>query len=133
MPLTRRYFLQSTGALSAYLGVAPTGLLGTTSNASAGSLRVNKGKTLLVIFLRGGADGLNLVIPHGDPSYAGLRRSTLIAAPGSGAGNSAIDLDGFFGLHPRMQPLMEHFNSGHAVATQNEAGPKNYLARLGKR
>ncbi len=121
MHLTRRYFLQSTGALSAYLGVAPTSLLSAASNASAGAMRVNKGKTLLVIFLRGGADGLNLVIPHGDPSYAGLRRSTRIAAPGasgSGGGNSALDLDGFFGLHPRMQPLMDHFNSGHAVAAQ---------------
>ena len=96
MHFTRRYFLQSTGALSAYLGVAPAALLNPT--APAATVRVNKGKTLVVIFLRGGADGLNLVVPHGDPAYEELRRSTRIAAPGTaGRDNSAIDLDGFFG------------------------------------
>ncbi|MCZ6835753.1 MAG: DUF1501 domain-containing protein [Planctomycetota bacterium] len=126
MHLTRRYFLQSTGALSAYLGVAPMGLLDPTAMASTSLRQVSKGKTLVVIFLRGGADGLNLVIPHGDPSYAGLRRNTLIAPPSAGGGgNHTIDLDGYFGLHPRMQPLMDHFNSGVAVAAQAVGYDKN--------
>jgi uncharacterized protein (DUF1501 family) len=113
MDLTRRYFLQSTGALTAYLGVAPARLLASAPRRPA----VNKGRTLVVIFLRGGADGLNLVVPYGDEAYRTLRRSIAIPAPSRDGGDGrSIDLDGFFGLHPRLQPLAEHFESGLAVA-----------------
>ena len=112
MHLTRRFFLQSTGSLSAYLGVAPLNLLAAVGETPE---PVRRNKTLVVIFLRGGADGLNLVVPFGDPHYAQLRRSIGIAAPGTGEGR-AIDLDGYFGLHPRLEPLAEHFESGLAVA-----------------
>ncbi len=114
MHLTRRYFLQSTGALSAYLGVAPLNLFAVTGAAGASPACVRRGKTLVVIFLRGGADGLNLVIPFGDPHYARLRRS--IAIPAAGRGPGVVDLDGFFGLHPRLAPPAPHFDSGLAVA-----------------
>jgi len=78
---------------------------------------VTKGKTLVIIFLRGGADGLNLVIPHGDEHYRKLRRAIAIPKPGDDdPQRSTIDLDGYFGLHPRLRPLHQHFNSGLAIA-----------------
>jgi len=112
MNLTRRYFLQSGGAIAAYLGVSPALAL---RAAGLTPRTVNRNKTLVVIFLRGGADGLNLVVPYGDAHYAQLRRSIALGAPGSGEG-SVHDLDGRFGLHPRMGALREWFASGHALA-----------------
>lgn len=63
-------------------------------------------KTLICIFQRGAADGLSMVVPFGDPAYGRSRRSIAIAAPTRGAGG-ALELDGFFGLHPALAPLHE--------------------------
>lgn len=112
MELTRRYFIRSTGALAAYLGVAPLHALG--GGRPLHRRQVAKGKTLVVIFLRGGADGLNLVVPFGDPHYRRLRPSLAVPAPGQAGG--AIDLDGHFGLHPRLAPLKALFDEDLAVA-----------------
>ena len=60
---------------------------------------------LICIFQRGGADGLNMVVPHGDKDYYTHRPS--LAIPQPGASDSAIDLDGFFGLHPALDALKE--------------------------
>jgi len=123
MNLTRRYFLQSSGVLAAYVGLSPfetvasAGLLGPPKPTA-------KGKTLVIIFLRGGADGLNLVVPFADPHYAKLRPSLAIDAPGSGA-ESAIDLDGRFGLHPRLAPLKPFFDSNLMIAAHAVGYDKN--------
>ncbi|MEM6821542.1 MAG: DUF1501 domain-containing protein [Verrucomicrobiota bacterium] len=115
MELTRRYFLKSTGAFAAYCGVSPLDLFaGQTGKKN----KVIEGKTLVVIFLRGGTDGLNLVVPYGDENYYKHRSSIAIAQPGKERG--AIDLDGFFGLHPNASALMRLFEEGtfqamHAV------------------
>lgn len=61
---------------------------------------------LLSIFLRGGADGLNLVIPHRESAYYAARPT--IAIPPS----SVLDLDGFFGFHPSLAPLLPFYRSG---------------------
>lgn len=69
-----------------------------------------RGDTLVVIFLRGAADVLNMVVPHGESAYYDLRPSLGIPRPDDRrAKNEArtIDLDGFFGLHPEMRPLLE--------------------------
>ncbi len=68
---------------------------------------------LIVIFLRGGADGLSFCVPHGDPSYYQVRPNIAIPQPGSGSPHRAIDLDGFFGLPRAFAPLMDVFNAGH--------------------
>jgi uncharacterized protein (DUF1501 family) len=60
---------------------------------------------LICIFQRGGADGLNMVVPHGDKDYYAHRAA--LAIPQPGASGSAIDLDGFFGLHPALDALKE--------------------------
>lgn len=114
MHLTRRYFLQTTGLLAAYVGVTPSNLFAAAGRPGLRPRPVAPGRTLVIIFLRGGADGLSLVVPHADPHYASLRRQTRIPAPGAERG--AIDLDGFFSLHPRLGALAPHFDSGLAVA-----------------
>jgi uncharacterized protein (DUF1501 family) len=109
MNVTRRYFLKSTGALALYCGFSPGRLL-----TAADPLPVAKGKTLVVIFLRGGMDGLNFIVPYGDAAYAGLRKNLRIATPGQPDG--ALDLDGFFGLHPRAAAVQPLFADGQARA-----------------
>jgi uncharacterized protein (DUF1501 family) len=64
---------------------------------------VPRGKVLVCLFQRGAADGLNVLVPHGERAYYALRPTIAIARPG--AANSAIDLDGFFGLHPSLASL----------------------------
>jgi uncharacterized protein (DUF1501 family) len=67
----------------------------------------SKRKTLVAIFQRGAADGLNMVVPFGDKAYYELRPSIGVPSPVGGFGQPAIDLDGHFGLHPQLQPLKE--------------------------
>lgn len=107
MNISRRYFLQSTGALALYCGVSPGNLLGALAPDQA-----KKGKTLVVIFLRGGMDGLNFLVPYGDAGYADLRKRIGIAKPGQKEG--ALDIDGFFGLHPKAEALLPYFKNGTA-------------------
>jgi uncharacterized protein (DUF1501 family) len=123
MHMSRRFFLKSSGALAMYLGVTPlqafaqstAASTATTQPAAAALTAVRKGKTLVVIFLRGGMDGLNFVTPWKDPGYASQRRGLAIPAPRKGEG-SAVDLDGFFGLHPRAAALKPLFDKKSAVA-----------------
>jgi uncharacterized protein (DUF1501 family) len=65
---------------------------------------------LVCIFQRGAADGLNSVVPHGDDDYYNLR--TRIAVPRPGETDGAIDLDGFFGLHPAAGALKPLYDMG---------------------
>lgn len=130
MQMSRRFFLKTSGALAVYFGIGPVDLFGAdmmgASSAAApvagaaggvvGAIKpVRKGKTLVVIFLRGGMDGLNFITPWKDPGYASQRRGLAIPGPGKGEG-SAVDLDGFFGLHPRAGALKPMFDSKLAVA-----------------
>ena len=63
-------------------------------------------KVLVAIFQRGAADGLNIVVPHGESHYYDLRPTIFVPRPtAAAAGDCAIDLDGFFGLHPSMSAL----------------------------
>jgi uncharacterized protein (DUF1501 family) len=63
-------------------------------------------RTLVVVFLRGGADGLTLVPPHGLDAYHRARPTLAVAQ------SDVIDLDGVFGLHARMRALMPHWERG---------------------
>ncbi len=114
MQITRRFFLKSTGALAVYCAVSPFDVLAQNAPVATAAESVKRGKTLVVIFLRGGADGLNLIVPYKDPAYYQLRRQLAIPLPGKE--NGAVDLDGFFALHPRMKSLAPLFASGSVVA-----------------
>jgi uncharacterized protein (DUF1501 family) len=81
-----------------------------------------RGKVLICLFQRGAADALNVVVPHGEAAYYRMRPSIAIPRPVSGAAQSALDLDGFFGLHPSLGPLKELWDRGllapvHAVGS----------------
>ena len=72
-----------------------------------------KGKVLICIFQRGAADALNVVVPHGDPSYYRLRPNIAIARPSLAAGAAgALDLNGEFGLHPALRGLKPLYDRG---------------------
>ena len=119
MRLTRRFFLRSSGAVAAYCGLAPAAL----GDALARPTRTKPNRRLVVVFLRGGVDGLNLVVPYADPDYAKLRPSLALRPPGEDGG--CLDLDGRFGLHPRATALMPWFKSGAAVALHAVGYPSN--------
>lgn len=110
---TRRYFLKTAGGIATYAGLTPMG--GLFANPSPNA-QVASGKSLVVVFLRGGIDGLNLVVPYGDKHYYDHRKNLAIARPGGKDG--AIDIDGFFGLHPSAQALAPLFKDHAAVALQ---------------
>lgn len=80
---------------------------------------------LVVIFLRGGADGLNMVTPYREDAYFRLRPSLSLGVPGRGAhADRLVDLDGFFGFHPSLSPIEPLFKEGklacvHAVGSHD--------------
>ena len=96
---SRRIFLKSGAMAMLSLGFAPSFLGRAAAAVSA------RRKLLIAIFQRGAVDGLNMIVPHGEADYYRLRPTIAIPQPGRGVMGSAIDLDGFFGLHPSMAPL----------------------------
>lgn len=74
---------------------------------------------LVLLFLRGGADGLNVVVPYADADYYRLRPSLGLPGPrdlAEPAAARALDLNGFFGLHPALAPLLPAYRDGHLLA-----------------
>lgn len=108
--LTRRGFLRAGGA-AAIAATAPAWLprVAIGRNERFGPVR----DVLVSVFLRGGADGLTLCVPHADPWYYIARPTLAIPRPDSGDEFAGIDLDGFFGLPPAMAPLQDAFLAGH--------------------
>ena len=116
--ISRRIFLKDGALALVSLGFAPTFLARTIAAGTA------RQKVLIAIFQRGAVDGLNMVVPFGERDYYTARPSLAIARP-SGDENSAIDLDGFFGLHPRLRPLKGLWDSRnlaivHACGSHDE-------------
>jgi len=105
MALSRRIFLRSSGLAMVGIGAAPMWLQRAALAADSQSNNKRK-KTMVAIFQRGAADGLNVVVPHGEQRYYDLRPTIFVPRPSAAnAEDSAIDLDGFFGLHPALAPL----------------------------
>jgi uncharacterized protein (DUF1501 family) len=103
MSLSRRIFLRNSALAMVGVGSAPL-WLGRAAFAADSSDR--RRKVLVAIFQRGAADGLNIVAPHGEHRYYDLRPSIAVPRPSAAsAADSAVDLDGFFGLHPALAPL----------------------------
>ena len=75
---------------------------------------------LVCVFMRGAADGLSLVVPYGERAYYAERSAIAIAPPGSGEG-AALELDGQFGLHPRLAPLLPAYRA-HELAFVHAVG-----------
>ena len=76
---------------------------------------------MIVVFLRGAVDGLNVVVPHGDQHYYQARPTIAVARPGDT--NGAIDLTGYFGLHPALQPLKPYWDNGQLAFIHASGSP----------
>lgn len=117
--LTRRMFLKTSGVGLLALGLPPSFLV----RAAAGETAKNN-KVLVVVFQRGGMDGLNAVIPFKDRAYYALRPTIAVAEPASGA-DGAVDLDGFYALHPALAPLKPLFSAGRLAVVHAAGSPDN--------
>jgi uncharacterized protein (DUF1501 family) len=96
--LSRRVFLRDGAFALVSLGFAPSFLARTVAASSN-----TRNRQLIAIFQRGAVDGLSMVVPYGDADY--YRSRPAIAVAGPGANDAALDLDGFFGLNPRLAAL----------------------------
>jgi uncharacterized protein (DUF1501 family) len=76
---------------------------------------------MVVVFLRGAVDGMNVVVPHGDQAYYDARPTIAVARPGRP--NGAIDLTGYFGLHPALRALHPYWDSGQLAFVHAAGSP----------
>ena len=117
MRLSRRFFLKSSGIALVGLGAVP-GFLARAAVATRA-----RGKILVVLFQRGAADGLNIVVPHAERTYSDLRPTIAIPRPQRGNQQAALDLDGFFGFHPALAPFKELYDEGLLAAVHAAGSP----------
>jgi uncharacterized protein (DUF1501 family) len=108
--MERRVFVKSGALALLAMGFPPEFI---TRSLLAETRAAAKKKTLICIFQRGAVDGLSMVVPFGEKSYYENRRAIALPAPTSTS--TLIDLNGFFGMHPALQPL-------HDLYKRNELG-----------
>ena len=113
--MTRRVFLRNGSAALVSLGFTPAFI------ARAAQVARARQKILVAVFQRGAVDGLNMVVPFGERAYYSNRPS--IAIPRPGAQGGALDLDGFFGLHPRMDRSSRNFKDGSLAIVHASGSP----------
>src|ERR1700681_2509516 len=116
---SRRFFLKSSALGMFGVCTAPAWLSRALYATDAPSPRK---KILVAIFQRGAVDGLNMVIPFGEKNYYRLRPNLAIPKPDR-TENSAIDLDGFFGLHPALAPLKPIYDASKLAIVQAVGSP----------
>ena len=104
--LSRRNFLASSATSAAAAAVMLSAPAWLPRVAMASSYNSGVRDVAISMYLRGGIDGLSVLVPWGDPAYYAARPTLNVPRPDSGAAQKAIDLNGFFGIHPSMQPLM---------------------------
>jgi uncharacterized protein (DUF1501 family) len=119
MNTSRRSFLKSSALGFLAFGLPPSFLV-----RAAGAQQSSGNKTLVVVFQRGAMDGLNVVIPFKDPAYYKLRPSIAVKEPASGE-ERAIDLDGFYGLHPALASLKSIYDRGRLAFVHASGSPDN--------
>src|SRR6185437_15282864 len=115
MTVTRRGFMKG-GALALVGTSAIPDFLTRSVMAEMTTAAANK-KKLVVLFQRGAADGLNIVVPYREQNYYAMR-PTIEIKP-----NEVIDLDGFFGLHPAMAAFKPLYDQGHLAIIPAAGSP----------
>jgi uncharacterized protein (DUF1501 family) len=110
---TRRVFLRNSALAMVGMGSAPLWL----QRALYASEAPRRKKILVAIFQRGAADGLNIVVPHGDKDYYALRPTIAVDRA------KVIDLDGFFGLHPSLASLKPMFDERRLAIVDAAGSP----------
>src|SRR6516165_1807079 len=113
MKLNRRFFLHKGALAIAGTTTIPSFLVRSILAESSAT----PNRRLVVIFQRGAADGLNIVVPHREKNYYSMRPS--IAIPQK----QVIDLDGFFGLHPSLDSFKPLFDAGHLAIVHAAGSP----------
>jgi len=123
--MDRRYFLKSSGITLASFGLmaAAPDFLHQFANAQTLTDKNGKKKILITIFQRGAVDGLNMVVPYGDSEYYNLRNSIAIPKPDKTDG--AVNLDGYFGLHPSLKPFETLWNNKQLAVVHSAGSPDN--------
>ncbi len=119
MTMTRRVFLKGGAAAVVGLGAVPRFLV----RAAFAAPGTAGNKILVAIFQRGAADGLNMVVPYGERQYYAMRPSLAIQPPGRSTAAAALDLDGFFGLHPSLSPFKPLYDVGRLAVIQAVGSP----------
>ena len=124
--LTRRTFVRSGAcALVAFAGT-PRFLV-----RAAAAAEPARRKVLVALFQRGAVDGLSMVVPHGDPDYSAVRSSIALQPPRAGDSETAVDLDGFFALHPALGPLKPAWDAralvGSPDATRSHFDAQDFM------
>lgn len=116
--LSRRYFLTRSGIGLVGLSTMPAFLQRAIASTN-GSAK----KQLVVLFQRGAADGLNIVVPFAESNYYRMRPTIAIPAPKSGMAETATDLDGFFALHPGLAALEPLFQANQLAIVHAAGSP----------
>lgn len=104
--MKRRDFVSKLVAAASLMPLSSS-VAGAWSVAGSGS-----GRSLVILFLRGGCDGLNMIVPYADQHYYNARPRIAIAPPRYDDPSTAIDIDGYFGLHPALAPLRASYDEG---------------------
>jgi len=115
---SRRYFMKQGGIAMVGLSTMPAFL----QRAVAATPSSGK-KQLVVLFQRGAADGLNIVVPFGEQNYYRMRPTIAIPEPRRGSADCAVDLDGFFGLHPSLASLAPLFHKNELAIVHAAGSP----------
>jgi uncharacterized protein (DUF1501 family) len=114
MSITRRVFLRDSALAVIGTAVVP----GFLTRAALGAVELGaRNKRLVVIFQRGAADGLNIVVPYGERNYYAMRPSINIPR------KDLVDLDGFFGLHPSLSSFRPLWEQGHLAIVHAAGSP----------
>ena len=113
MQIDRRFFLHKGALAIAGTAAIPSFLVRSVMAEAAG----NPGRRLVVVFQRGAADGLNIVVPYREKNYYAMRPG--IAIPQ----NQVLDLDGFFGLHPSLAAFKPLYDQGHLAIVHAAGSP----------
>jgi uncharacterized protein (DUF1501 family) len=124
--MQRRAFMKNGALALVTMGLNPSflrrSIFAQELTRGAATLGNARGKVLICLFQRGAADALNVVVPHGEAAYYRARPTIAVPRPTLATPNAAIDLDGFFGLHPSLAPFKAMWTQGilapvHAVGS----------------
>src|SRR6185369_14891891 len=123
--MNRRFFLKSGGIAIASVGMSLSAP-GFLERAVLGNtVTGGKRKTLVAIFQRGAVDGLNMVVPFGESSYYDVRPNIAVPKPAGTSADAAINLDGFFGLHPSFSAFKPLWDSKRLAIVHASGSPDN--------
>src|SRR5215467_11944070 len=114
MSITRRVFLRNSALAVVGTATIPSFLTRAAFGATDAGTR---NKRLVVIFQRGAADGLNIVVPHGERAYYSMRPTINIPQ------RDVIDLNGFFGFHPSLEALKPLWDQKHLALVHASGSP----------